>query len=297
MIILLQFPEGLKQIALEYIEKYEKNGDEIYLSSSPCYGACDLALDEAKAINADKIIHFGHSKFIDKTLPIEVEYVEFPIQFDLKILENSLEYLHEYNKIAIGTTIQHVNQIEKIKNFYNSKGKVILTSKGSKASYEGQILGCDSTAISKIEKDADAVLFIGDGLFHALAIKIKKPVFVLNPYSGAIRKINDEIEKLKKKRKGMLAVSYTSKTFGILVSTKPGQFNINIAKIIKKRLNEKGKRAQILIANNFDPYSLENFRLFDCYITTACPRISDDCEQFEKPILDLELLEDLMKML
>ncbi|MFA5050055.1 MAG: diphthamide biosynthesis enzyme Dph2 [Candidatus Micrarchaeia archaeon] len=297
MILLLQFPEGLKQKALEYAEKYEQDGHEIYLSSAPCFGACDLALEEAKAVNADKIIHFGHSKFINSTLPIKVEYVEFPIDIDLKILQNSLEYLKDYRKIALATTIQHIHQLEKIKEFFNSKGKIILTQKGNKTSYEGQILGCDPNAITRVEKDSDAVLFIGDGLFHALAIKIEKPVFVLNPYSGGIRKINGEIEKLKKKRKGMLAGAYVSKTFGILVSTKPGQFNLSSAKIIKKKLREKGKEAHILIANNFDSYSLENFMAFDCYITTACPRISDDSGQFEKPILDLELFEELIKML
>ena len=63
MKILLQFPEGLKQKAVEIAKKYEKKGDVVFLSAAPCYGACDLALDEARAIGAKKIIHFGHSPF------------------------------------------------------------------------------------------------------------------------------------------------------------------------------------------------------------------------------------------
>ena len=66
MRVLLQFPEGLKRLALEYAQKYEAQGHEVFVSSSSCYGACDLALDEAKKIGAKKIVHFGHSKFIRK---------------------------------------------------------------------------------------------------------------------------------------------------------------------------------------------------------------------------------------
>ena len=63
MRVLLQFPEGLKQKALEYAVKIEKGGDEVFISASPTFGACDLAIDEARSIKADKLIHFGHGEF------------------------------------------------------------------------------------------------------------------------------------------------------------------------------------------------------------------------------------------
>ena len=47
MRILLQFPEGLKQEALSHAKKLEKEGNEVFISASPTFGACDLALDEA----------------------------------------------------------------------------------------------------------------------------------------------------------------------------------------------------------------------------------------------------------
>ncbi|MDD5023209.1 MAG: diphthamide biosynthesis enzyme Dph2 [Candidatus ainarchaeum sp.] len=293
MRILLQFPEGLKSKALEYADKYKEEGHEVYLSCSPCFGACDLAVEEAKLIHADKIIHFGHSRFPSVLSPVNVEYIHYPINIDLKSLENILIDLKPYNSIGIATTIQHVHELEKIKEFFEIKGKSVLIGQGSLASEKGQVLGCDSGAVTSISSQVDAILFVGDGFFHALAIKIDKPVFVFNPYSSSLEQINDKIEKLKRKRKGLLAAAMVSKTFGILVSTKPGQFNLSAAKSIKKKLEEKGKRAEILIGNTFDQYSLGNFQSFDCYITTACPRMSDDSEQFDKPILDLELCNEL----
>jgi len=297
MKILIQFPDGLKSKAIEYASKYEKEGHEVYFSASSCFGACDLALEEAKAIKANKIIHFGHSKFIKKSLPIQVEYVEFHINFDHTKLKAHLNKLKDYHFLAIGTTIQFVKKLNNIKELFEEQGKKVIIGKGLFTTYPGQVLGCDAGAIQSVISDVDAVLFIGDGLFHPLAINVKKPVYVYNPYSDKLEQINHKIEKLRKKRKGILASAIYSNSVGILVSTKPGQFNLSLAKRMKIQLEEKGKRAKILIANMFSPMNLNNFQHFDCYITTACPRLSDDSELFEKPILDKELFFELIHLL
>ena len=110
MKILLQFPEGLKQHALEYAKKLEKEGNEVYISASPSFGACDVAIDEAKQIGADKIVHFGHAEFMH--VDFNVEYVEYPIDADLSILEKSLSLITNYKKVGIVTTVQHVHQLQ-----------------------------------------------------------------------------------------------------------------------------------------------------------------------------------------
>jgi len=296
MKILLQFPEGLKKYALEYAKEYEKKGHKVFISSAPCYGACDLALEEAKAIKADKIIHFGHAPFIRKKLPVKVEYVEFHIDVNLKNLRKAISKL-KFKKIVLATTVQHVHQLKEMKKIFEKAGKKVFIGRGTLAKHPGQVLGCDEGAVLSVYEKADAVIFVGDGLFHPLAVKVDKPVFVIHPKSGKVRSINKEIELLKKRRKGLLTRALYAKTFGILLSTKPGQFNQKLAEEIKKKLEKKGKKAEILIANSFDPFSLENFELFDCYITTACPRISDDYEVFRKPVLDMELFKDFILLI
>ena len=121
MRILLQFPEGLKQKALEYSKKLESEGNEVFISVSPTFGACDLALDEARAIKADKLVYFGHAEF--HHVNFNVEYVPYEIDAPLDLLPKSLEYLEEYNTIGLVTTIQHVHQLNAIKDFYEKNGK------------------------------------------------------------------------------------------------------------------------------------------------------------------------------
>ena len=62
--VLLQLPEGLKPEGPRLAEIVEKTGALPIISADPCYGACDIAIDEAESLGADLIVHFGHSKFL-----------------------------------------------------------------------------------------------------------------------------------------------------------------------------------------------------------------------------------------
>ncbi len=295
MRILLQFPEGLKKYALSHAQKLEADGHEVFLSSSPSYGACDLAIDDAEKIHADEIVHFGHAKFpIPSPVKIPVEYVEWKVDVNLNDLESALPELKQYKKIALATTVQHTHQMAAIKEFFSSHGIEPLTRKGVLPAHEGQVLGCDSTAIKIPE--AEAVLYIGDGMFHALAIEESKPVYAFNPYTKQFKRINEDIEKLRKRRTGAIAAALSAEMFGILVSTKPGQFHLEVAKWAKKELENYGKHAEILVSGEFNPYSIANFTSFDAYVNTACPRIVDDVDLFGKPILNPNMLEEMLKL-
>jgi len=299
MRILLQFPEGLKQKAMEYAKRYEKDGHEAFLSASPCYGACDIALDEARWIKADKIIHFGHNKFLRSDSEIPIEYIEFKVDVDINKLASILPLIKNKKNIALATTVQHIHQFKDMKSFFERNGKKVFADRGERASEIGQVLGCDALAITKVEKNVDAIVFVGNGMFHALAIDPHddKIVLVFDPYDGSVRDIREDIKKLKKRRMGSLIKALGAKRFGILLSTKPGQFNIALARNAKDELGKHGLDAHILVGNELDPMALNNFLSFDCFISTACPRIADDSEKFEKPVLNPAMLNEFFRML
>lgn len=302
MKILLQFPEGLKQYAIKYAENLKKNKNTVFISCSPTYGACDIAIDEAKAINADKIVHFGHSKFNPKhsTLDFNIEYKEYKIKADLSILKNSLNYLKDYKKIGIITTVQHISQLKEIKNFYEKNNKIIYIGKPSGfASYDGQILGCDAGSASTINNDVDAIIYFGGGLFHAIGalLETTKPFISIDPFLNKINTLDKYREIYKKKSKGRILQSINAKNFGILVSTKNGQFRIKLAESIKKLITDNKLNAQILITNNIDFDSLNNLMEFDVFVNTACPRLVEDQERLRKPILNVNEINELIKII
>ena len=62
--VLLQMPEGLKPEGPRLARIIEKTGALPMISADPCYGACDLATDEAESLGIDLIVHFGHAKLV-----------------------------------------------------------------------------------------------------------------------------------------------------------------------------------------------------------------------------------------
>ncbi|HDN83056.1 MAG TPA: hypothetical protein ENG50_01690 [Candidatus Altiarchaeales archaeon] len=60
----LQFPEGLKQYAVEIAEIIEREtGAVAFIFFEASYGACDLKEEICKKIDLDLLIHFGHAPY------------------------------------------------------------------------------------------------------------------------------------------------------------------------------------------------------------------------------------------
>ncbi|MFQ6020676.1 MAG: diphthamide biosynthesis enzyme Dph2 [Candidatus Aenigmatarchaeota archaeon] len=266
---LLQVPDGLRKRVLKIADEIE----DVYIDLDSCYGACDIDVDKAKKLNCEKIIHYGHSKLIDTDIPVEYRELRKKI-YITPILKRDIEKIRG-NNIGLVTSIQFIDCLDEIKEFLESKNKKVING--------GQVLGC------KIPKlDVDCYLYIGSGRFHAIGIALEtdKPVFVLDVEKNKIVDINDLKEKFLKQRYSAVGLAKDAKSFGILVSTKPGQFNLELANKIKKRLKDQGKKAYILVMNEIKPEKLEGLDL-DCYVNTACPRIAiDNRTLFKKPILN-----------
>ncbi len=298
MRILLQFPEGLKQEALKHAKKLEAEGHEVFISASPTYGACDLALDEAKNIKADKLIHFGHAEF--SHVDFNVEYISYQIDMPLAILPQSLPKLLPYKSIGIVTTIQHVHQLDAIKEFYKGHGKEVFIGRPyGFAKKEGQLLGCDIGSAASINSKVECFVYVGGGLFHPLGalLATTKPFLVVDPFNNSIDFIDGYREQYTKRKKGRMLAAMDSRNFGIMMTTKNGQHNLGLAKILKARIEKEGMNAEILIAGTFDFESLDNMREFDAFVNTACPRIAiDDVDRTRKPLLSANELMEVLRM-
>jgi len=159
------------------------------------------------------------------------------------------------------------------------------------------VLCCDSSTITD---PTSPIVYIGDGVFHPNNLGFifdKIDVYVINPILRDSKKLNIN-DKFVRQRYGLVSKPLVSKTFGLLVSTKHGQFRLRFAKYIQERLEKLGKTTYILASD----YIKEDYILgmkIDCYVNTACPRIAyDDFQSFKKPIItsqEVYLLEDMTK--
>lgn len=292
--VFIQVPEGLKMSVLDLASCLGKNGINVVVSIEPCFGACDLRDQEAKDLGCDLLLHIGHSDLGLKA-KIPVIYEEFRIDFDpVPLLKRNLGFLKKCEKISLMTTVQFIDSLEKTERFLESNGKVVYLGKPKRAKYPGQILGCDHSSATSVDKIVDCHLFIGSGMFHplGLAMKVKKPVLFLDFESGKLAGFSKEKIKLEMIKFARIEKAKDLRNFGILISTKPGQIQLKPARSVKKKLESLGKHAWILAADNITPEMLLGLKI-DCLVNCTCPRLTEDFKMFKKIILDPEDVEKL----
>ncbi|GAA5818746.1 MAG: diphthamide biosynthesis enzyme Dph2 [Methanobrevibacter sp. CfCl-M3] len=294
----LQFPEGLKTKSTKIANEIEtKTRTNVIISGDPCFGACDVA--DSKMIDiVDLIVHYGHTPLPLK-YKIPVIFVEAYSNIKItKVLKQSLNLMNNYSKIAIATTTQHIRLLNEVKDFLEDNGKEVLLS-SSKSTLKGQVLGCNFSSIKNL--DAEAYLFIGSGRFHPLGIHLftKSPVIIANPYTSEVTDIKDFADEILRIRFARIIKAKEVNVWGILISSKEGQYRFNLAKEIKKTLEDEGKKAYLILVENINPDILLPYLDIEGFIVSACPRIAiDDSLMYKKPIItpqELEIVLDKRK--
>jgi len=291
--VLVQIPEGLKVQASRISSLLERNGMDALISVEPCFGACDLLDIEAKQLGCDALLHIGHSDFgLEAALP--VVYDEFNLYFDpVKSLEGNMAQLAGFKAIGLVTTAQHIGSLAKARDFLEKRKKEVLVGKSERLR-PGQILGCDYSAAKSIESAVDCFLFIGSGRFHPLGLvqRTSRPVLFLDTESGKMADISGERDNMEVKRRLRIEKARGLSKFGIFVSTKPGQRNIQKASKLKKALEKKGKKVVVITASMLTPEKISGMG-FEVLVNTACPRIFEDQQLFRLVVLNPEDAEQI----
>jgi 2-(3-amino-3-carboxypropyl)histidine synthase len=220
----------------------------------------------AEESNKQKMIFLPHH-FNDKLfksdfslVSMKVLYIESKLK-NLNIALDKQEITKLPKKIFLAYSIQFKDIAFQIKKQLESNNIQVTKIQ--------QVLGC-----SKINTK-DPVLLIGSGRFHAINLFLQANKIFLLEGNKVIPIQESEIQSIKNKRKAALIRFLNAENIGILVSTKPGQENIKLARELMKKLEKKGKKAYIFIANNIDTNQFENFPI-DSWINTSCPGLSLD---------------------
>jgi len=276
--VLLQIPEGLKLHITGIVDELSKTGAEIFVSMDPCYGACDLAIDKMKALNADLLIHLGHAPIHRPKnvvhIPIYDRVNEETYQKLLKEIKKELTK-QKFKTIGLCTHSQFLYLLDRLKNDIEGMGFKVLIGNGSQRIAEkGQVLGCNYTVISSIEQSIDAVLYYGEGYFHPIGIvfTVKKPVLFADTSRQMIVDLTKERDKYQRKRFAAIARAKEAQRFGILISTKTGQRYKMVAEHCKKLIEQNGKKAFLFTMDLVREDYLAGVDV-DCFVNTACPRL------------------------
>ncbi len=286
--VLLQMPEGLKPEAPKLAKLIEKCGALAIISADPCYGACDIAVDEAEELGADLIVHFGHAKMV-KHESIPTIYVEARATVNVdEAVGKSLSLLKDYTTVGLVTSVQHLQALNQAREILTLAGKNVIIGDTGQIAYPGQVSGCNYSNAKSIAHEVEAYLFVGGGMFHALGIALgtSKPTIVADPYDNRAYSINAEAQKILKQRFASIREAKNAKKFGIFVGLKPGQKHMDSSLHMKALAEKNGKTAYLLAAREITPETLLEFPSIDAYVNTACPRVSLEATgKFVKPVL------------
>jgi diphthamide biosynthesis enzyme Dph1/Dph2-like protein len=183
-----------------------------------------------------------------------------PAKINSEINTKKISELKLPINIAIAYSVQYKEVAEKIKKILSQKHKIISVV---------QVLGCSSP---KFKKETEAILLLSSGKFHAVSLAFETgiPVYILE--SDNLKKISkEEIDLLNKKKKVSYMKFLNAEKIGILISTKPGQENLEKAIALKL----KNKKSYLFLSNNIDITEFENFGI-NSWVNTACPRLDFD---------------------
>jgi len=292
--VAIQLPDGLKAKAIEIADRYAKEGFEPVVFSDPCYGACDLLDHEAKLLGCDAVVQLGHSEFRLKT---ELPYLFQEVRFSEEVagmVKKALPSLKDYKAIGIVTTVQHIGKLADAKKALESAGKKVLVGRhGARTAYDGQVQGCDFQSAASIQQNVDAFVYVGSGNFHPIGVALYtgKPVVIIDPLLKEVRDVEAQKDSLLRQRFAAIELAKGAKSFGILLSTKKGQFRPAEAERAKGIIEKEGRKAYFLAGRELTPENIEGLKV-DALVNTACPRLAlDDYKRFKVPVISVPELE------
>jgi len=287
-LVLFQLPEGLKAEGPRLASIAEKMGAIAIVSADPCYGACDLAVQEAESLGADLLVHYGHSEMMPQQR-VPIIYIEAKTTISVKpAVKKALPLLRPWKRIGLTTTIQHIDMLGEARKTLLDAGKSVAVGDADQLKHAGQVMGCDYSNAKAVAKDVEAFVFVGGGRFHAIGVALatSKPIVVADPYERRAYSVENEVQRILNQRWASIREGEQAQRFGILIGLKSGQKRIEEAIRVKEMLEKKGKKVTLLTLHEVTPETLMQFPNLEAYVNTACPRIAlDDASKFHRPVL------------
>ncbi len=282
--VLVQIPDALIPRIKEILGIFRENEIEVRMWMGGNFGACDTVNPEIAG--CDALIHIGHAEMPNIRLNYPVYFHE--LRDDVDLIPVVKKVISELEKdVGLLTTVQHVHKLREVQGFLKDEGiNALVGNPTGRVKYPGQVLGCNFSPALMLRSKVSMYLYIGTGRFHPLGVAMVtgKKVLALDPHTGKHELIEQD-DRFLRVRYGLIAKAMDAENFAILVSIKPGQERMNMALELKKKAEEKGKNADILVIDRISPDALFGSG-YDAYVSTACPRIAlDDYMNYDRPIL------------
>jgi len=299
-VVLVNAPGGLLRQTKELMQRVrEKYGVTCILAGDSCFGICDTVDEEVPRMQADLAFHIGHNATVqtvgDYTYLIDASD---DVKFDGAVAK-AAEVVHPYHRLGLVTFSQHIHELGPVKEMLEARGFEVQLGSENNLLMASQIFGCDFSTVYTLRSSVDAFLFMGESEFHAvgLALAMGKPTFMLDPYTEEVVDMEKAAE--ERRKRAVLAVykALDAKVFGVITGLKEGQKMLGRSKWISKRLEMNGRKVVQLALRDITPERLAPHGEIEAFVQTACPRISVDGFDFDRPVLSIPQADALVALM
>jgi 2-(3-amino-3-carboxypropyl)histidine synthase len=299
-VVVINAPGGLLKQTRELVEKLrEKYGITCILSGDSCFGICDTVDDEVGGLQADMALHIGHNAVV-KTVGDFTYLIDAvdDITFD-DVIEKVASALRGKRSVGLVTFSQHMHQLGPVRTRLEERGFEVRVGEDNGLLFGGQMFGCDFSTAYPLREEVDAFCFLGESEFHAvgLALATGKPTYMVDPYTNEVTDMGEAAE--ERKKRAILAVykALDAKVFGVITGLKEGQKMLGRSRWISRKLEMHGRRVVQMALRDITPERLAPHRDIEAFVQTACPRISIDGFNFDRPVLSIPQADALVALL
>jgi 2-(3-amino-3-carboxypropyl)histidine synthase len=299
-VVVISAPGGLLKQTRELVEKLrEKYGVTCILSGDSCFGICDTVDDEVRGLQADMALHIGHNAVV-KTVGDFTHLIDAvdDVAFD-DVIEKVASVLRGKRRVGLVAFSQHIHQLDPVRTLLEEKGFEVRVGEDNGLLFGGQMFGCDFSTAYALREEVDAFCFLGESEFHAvgLALATGKPTYMVDPYMNEVTDMAEAAE--ERKKKAILAVykALDARVFGVITGLKEGQKMLGRSRWISRKLEMHGRRVVQIALRDITPERLAPYRDIEAFVQTACPRISIDGFNFDRPVLSVPQADALVALL
>jgi 2-(3-amino-3-carboxypropyl)histidine synthase len=301
--IVFNAPDGLLALTRRLGSALERDypGLETILIGDPSYGSCDTVDLDAQRLGADLAFHIGHNVTVPTFGKITHSIdANDDVKFDEVVRKAAKEFRGRHlGSVGLATFAQHTSQLKLASEIFEMEGIRAYVGKGLGQLHDGQIFGCEFYPAFNIRDKVDAMILLGQSMFHALGLALStgKPTFMLDPYSNEVVDVQQTSDERLKRAILSIYKARDAETFGIIIGLKEGQIMADQSIKIKNRLESLGKTTQLIAMREITSDRLNALTDIEAFIETGCPRIAVDGYTFSKPVLSVPQADALINLL
>jgi len=290
--ILVEVPLGLRELGVAMARELESKGFEVHMSGRNAWGSCDFTVTK----DHDAVLHLGHA------LPpniLRIIRVNMKITKELEAGEVSRWVLGDGSRIILSPA--YYNPIEdlvrKASSLARDVGDSLLAYALPYRLYAEEIAKEVGMRVAPAPMTGcfvgypagSKVIVVGGGYFYGLTFKLMRPetkVYLLDVFRSRLEDLDQAYRIIVARKLKHLDDARSARSFGVIVSTKPGQARWDLAARVIEKLRNSGREAIIIEADEVSPDLVNNLPV-DAVVNTACPRIGfDDLDRFLKPVIN-----------